>query len=349
MAGQVDVLRRRDSLKYSRRNVGKYTNGFSGVKLSHGRHDAVKFGDDHELRDSRRWRGQSKASESLLETRKTPEKEKKRKFSPVIWDREEKKVRVSSNNGALPVLVVSRSSPVKRSPRSSSCDVNGVDNVQFPPEKKRKSPVPSDREEKRVRISSKNRVVPVIPPPRSVVSKSPTSDSQSHEVEGFEDRLVENSKLECPADLHTRRHSEEQYNLDDKDLQETRIPLSRWSSDTDYPNNDCCSSTPESREIGREASVRERSRTSSSVSGDGGEEITGVGNAGVDQSYPDSDDAVLPLIEEPAAPRGRITTMLQGCRSIQAYTDREKLGEGTYGVVYKARDKQTREIVASSH
>ncbi|KAM5571727.1 cyclin-dependent kinase G-2-like [Rosa sericea] len=366
--GQVDVLRR-DSPKYSRREFGYYKNGFSGVKLSHGRNDGGKFRD--EVRDSRRWRGQSNASESLVETRKTPEKEKekKRKFSPVIWDREEKKVRVSSKNvssknGVVPVSVVSRSSPLKRSSRSPSCEVHdvvsgGVDRVQLLPERKRKSPVTSDREEKRVRISSNNRFVPVTPPSSvivsdGVVSNSPASQTQSHGVEGSEDKpsvadgLVEISQMEAPADLQARRHSEVQNNLDDKD--QTRISSSRWASDTDSPRDDVsCSSTPENGEIRREGSVGDRSRTSSFVSGDGGEEISGhVGNAGVDQLYPDSDDENIARIEEPAVPRGRGTNMLQGCRSSQEYytSDQEALGEGTYGVVYRARDEQTGEIVA---
>ncbi|XP_062025482.1 cyclin-dependent kinase G-2-like [Rosa rugosa] len=351
--GQVDVLRRRDSPKYSRREFGYYKNGFSGVKLSHGRHDGGKFRD--EVRDSRRWRGQSNVSESLVETRKTPEK--KRKFSPVIWDREEKKlVRVSSKNGAVPVSVVSRSSPLKRSSRSPSSEVHdvvseGVDRVQLLPERKRKSPFTSTREEKRVRISSKNRFVIVSD---GVVSNSPASQTQSHGVEGSEDKpsvadgLVEISQMEAPADLQVRRHSKVQNNLDDKD--QTSISLSRWASDTDSPRDDVsCSSTTESGEIRREGSVADWSRTSSSVSGDGGEEISGhVGNAGVDQLYPDSDDENIARIEEPAVPRGRSANMLQGCRSSQEYytSDQEALGEGTYGVVYRARDEQTGEIVA---
>ncbi|KAK9926688.1 hypothetical protein M0R45_023903 [Rubus argutus] len=39
--------------------------------------------------------------------------------------------------------------------------------------------------------------------------------------------------------------------------------------------------------------------------------------------------------------------MLQGCRSVDEYTKLEgQLGEGTYGVVYRARDNETGEIVA---
>lgn len=384
--GRVDVLRRRDSPKYSKREFEYYRNGLSGVKLSHGQDDGVKNRD--EVRNSRRWGGLSKSSE--LENRKVPHREgvvellpeKKRKFSPIIWDKEEKKVRVSTRSGAVPGSVIPPSSTLKRSSRevhdvvsdgfvsnfpASDIQSHGVDVVELLPKKKRKSPVISDIEQKKVRISSKNRVVKVIPPtsphPARVVSngvtpKSPASEIQSQGVEVSEaepsvtDGLVEISQLEAPADLHSPLlHCKAQSNVDDKD--QTRISLSRWASDTDSPrDDDSCSSTPESGEIRREGSVRDRSRTSNSDEEShsvNGEEIGGLGgNAGAGQLDPDSeDDEDLPLIEKPAVPRGRSTNMLQGCRSVDEYTRLEgMLGEGTYGVVYRARDNITGEIVA---
>ncbi|KAH0644407.1 hypothetical protein KY284_032291 [Solanum tuberosum] len=38
--------------------------------------------------------------------------------------------------------------------------------------------------------------------------------------------------------------------------------------------------------------------------------------------------------------------MVQGCRSVEEFERLNKIGEGTYGVVYKAREKKTGEIVA---
>jgi cell division cycle 2-like protein len=38
--------------------------------------------------------------------------------------------------------------------------------------------------------------------------------------------------------------------------------------------------------------------------------------------------------------------MLQGCRSVDEFERLNKIDEGTYGVVYRARDKKTGEIVA---
>ncbi|KAJ6948959.1 hypothetical protein NC651_003078 [Populus alba x Populus x berolinensis] len=38
--------------------------------------------------------------------------------------------------------------------------------------------------------------------------------------------------------------------------------------------------------------------------------------------------------------------MLQGCRSVDEFKRLNKINKGTYGVVYRAREKKTREIVA---
>ncbi|KAL6177596.1 hypothetical protein ACLB2K_049121 [Fragaria x ananassa] len=380
---RVEVLRRRDSPKYSKRESEYYRNGFSGVELSRGGDGGVKCRDD--VRNSRRSveNGRVPYREGAVEL--LPEK--KRKFSPIIWDKEEKKARALTRCGAVPGSAVP-ASPRKGSSsevrdvvsdggvsKSPASDVqshrDGVsqvkpEGVQLLPGK-RESPITGDREEKKVRIASKNRVVkvgPVISPTSPhpaqnnvIATISPASQIQSQGAEVSEaeasvaDGLVEISQSEAPAELHTPlSKSEAQSNLHEKDR--TWIPLSRWASDTDSPMDDSCNSTPESGEIRRDDSVGPRSRTScsdeesNSVSG---EEI-GDGDARGDQLYPDSDDDVdeaLPEIEQSPVLRGRSTNMLKGCRSVAEFTKLDgMLGEGTYGVVYRARDKQTGEIVA---
>lgn len=49
---------------------------------------------------------------------------------------------------------------------------------------------------------------------------------------------------------------------------------------------------------------------------------------------------------EAAAPLQTSVNMLQACRNVDDFEKLGKLGEGTYGVVYKARNKKTGEIVA---
>ncbi|KAJ6834766.1 cyclin-dependent kinase G-2 isoform X1 [Iris pallida] len=58
----------------------------------------------------------------------------------------------------------------------------------------------------------------------------------------------------------------------------------------------------------------------------------------------DGDDQVE--TPEPANPPQRSINMLQGCRSVDEFERLNKIDEGTYGVVYRAQDKKTGEIVA---
>nr|XP_019708390.1 cyclin-dependent kinase G-2 isoform X2 [Elaeis guineensis]XP_019708391.1 cyclin-dependent kinase G-2 isoform X2 [Elaeis guineensis]XP_029122387.1 cyclin-dependent kinase G-2 isoform X2 [Elaeis guineensis] len=49
---------------------------------------------------------------------------------------------------------------------------------------------------------------------------------------------------------------------------------------------------------------------------------------------------------EPVQPPQRCIDMLQGCRSVDEFERLNKIDEGTYGVVYRAKDKKTGEVVA---
>ncbi|CAN6235453.1 unnamed protein product [Urochloa humidicola] len=61
----------------------------------------------------------------------------------------------------------------------------------------------------------------------------------------------------------------------------------------------------------------------------------------------DSEDEVhRPETPEPVKAAHRCINMLQGCRSVDEFERLNKINEGTYGVVYRARDKKTNEIVA---
>ncbi|KAL0364299.1 UNVERIFIED_CONTAM: Cyclin-dependent kinase G-2 [Sesamum angustifolium] len=65
------------------------------------------------------------------------------------------------------------------------------------------------------------------------------------------------------------------------------------------------------------------------------------------QSDTDSeDDRGSSGTPEPAHPPQRSVNMLLGCRSVDEFERLNKIDEGTYGVVYRARDKKTGEIVA---
>ena len=56
------------------------------------------------------------------------------------------------------------------------------------------------------------------------------------------------------------------------------------------------------------------------------------------------DDSLRTL--EPIQPPQRSINMLQGCRSVDEFERMNKIDEGTYGVVYRAKDKKSGEVVA---
>ncbi|KAL8121341.1 cyclin-dependent kinase G-2-like [Apium graveolens] len=76
------------------------------------------------------------------------------------------------------------------------------------------------------------------------------------------------------------------------------------------------------------------------------EEERNNGGTSVSHTYTDSEDERdSPNTPEPAASQ-RNVNMLQGCRSVDEFERLNKIDEGTYGVVYRAKDKKTGEIVA---
>merc|ERR1712029_1050263 len=72
-------------------------------------------------------------------------------------------------------------------------------------------------------------------------------------------------------------------------------------------------------------------------------------------SKPDSPATMNPLLQPPAAAQEPLSTIsslppylpsVHGCRSVSEFACKNRIEEGTYGVVYRAEDKKTKEIVA---
>ena len=114
-AGQVDILRR-DFYKHSKRQNDHYRNDSHGAEYGRGRDHGArhKNGYHYSLR-TREWGSRRDGFGSRIGERKVEDlskgdkvagyedavrlpAEKKRKISPIVWDREEKDVRVSSKN-----------------------------------------------------------------------------------------------------------------------------------------------------------------------------------------------------------------------------------------------------------
>ncbi|KAG4387574.1 hypothetical protein GLYMA_11G248500v4 [Glycine max] len=77
-------------------------------------------------------------------------------------------------------------------------------------------------------------------------------------------------------------------------------------------------------------------------------EIDGQGSRSETSGYHSDTDLEDDCREtsEPPVPPQRVVNMLQGCRSVDEFERLNKIDEGTYGVVFRAKDKKTGEIVA---
>ncbi|XP_015882342.3 uncharacterized protein LOC107418181 isoform X1 [Ziziphus jujuba] len=352
-AGRVDVLRR-DSHNYCRKEFEYGENGVRGVKARFNGYRLSVGSTQNGFRGRTGERGfgsMSNATKSRVEDSETSNLEyaveapskKKRKFSPIVWDREEKEARVVSKDRVLPSVPLPSLYPSPhRSDVASDADVSKVDIFE----------------------------------PENLSQGTALSTAEAAVADG----LVGICQSKNPADLSPSPLLREQYDkthvqMEEEVLVEARnISMSRWASDSDSPrdmSDDECTpnrqhSSPESGEFRREDSVGGRTRTFASDeegsflgSGSGGKysenDLTDKSmvidendgeNVVISQVESDSEyDDRFPM-EEPTVSSQRQINMLQGCRSVFEYEKLNKINEGTYGVVYKAKDKKTGEIVA---
>ncbi|KAE8692585.1 Kinase superfamily protein isoform 3 [Hibiscus syriacus] len=154
--------------------------------------------------------------------------------------------------------------------------------------------------------------------------------------------------------------------FEDMEIPKTKkkLPLSESAHKRSWNN----SATPELGEPNREGSEAIKSRSSESDeqaarsrSGSGDDY---PGNYSVKDDYMEIDverdrndisvresdtdsesENDSPGTPEPPAPPLRTVNMLQGCKSVDEFQRLNKIDEGTYGVVYRAKDKKTGEIV----
>ncbi|KAJ6375409.1 hypothetical protein OIU77_000399 [Salix suchowensis] len=232
------------------------------------------------------------------------------------------------------------------------------DGVQLPPEKKRKfSPVVWD-EEKKVKISSKNRVV--------------QRRGLKLVVDGVSaDGIGSEYPAPLTPSLHPKKDGgpdQEQGQVEEEELPEARtVAMSRWASDDDSPRDTSliddkgvhgemlCRNNLINRE-GFHREVSDRDGSSSSVSDERGYSCSSASEYELQNDAMDIDDirdendsgneVEQTDGEEPTATNQRGFNMLEGCRSVFEYERLNEINEGTYGKVYKARDKKTGEFVA---
>lgn len=313
-AGGVGVLRRKGIHTYPGRDLDHPTNDLRGVKICVNRNHGV----EHEFG------GMSNGERSLVKGVETSTEEvvfqvaqeKKRKFSSITWDKN-KDGKNSPNNMGKNVFPAFYSFP------------NGEE----------------------VYVDSRDDLL-----------TSPVSET---------DNQVEPLTSETLMDDGSNDEQRKTLVKEEEEVVQVRnISLSRWASDSDsprdIPDDDCVHgtcSTPWSRGLRSEGSVGNSARTSGSneegcsiVFGSSGNESSDGStvidenqceNVSIDQVESDygADDGLYPS-DKSSVPSQRSINMLHDCRSIFEYEKLSKINEGTYGVVYKAKDMKSGEILA---
>ncbi|XP_071709927.1 uncharacterized protein [Rutidosis leptorrhynchoides] len=233
---------------------------------------------------------------------------KKRKFSPVVWnDRVEKKVKISSKNRLTGSVFSRLSSPKSSKDFGKLQDVIADVDIE-------KCSLATDSE---FQISSVESVV--------------SNVSDGLEVPNF-------------VAAETREVRDEDVEIEEGGyVEERKLSKSKWAFD-DSPklashNNN---SSPESGEFQREGSNGNDVLSSLSTENEQPHYVddkVAVARMDYSSSEDDDDDDL-----EVGVCSG--FDMMPSCRNVFEYERLGKISEGTYGVVYKARDKKTGEIVA---
>ncbi|XP_013591643.1 PREDICTED: cyclin-dependent kinase G-2 [Brassica oleracea var. oleracea] len=275
--------------------------------------------------------------------------EKKRKFSPIVWDRDEKPLEATPLPPPPPL--------VKRSSQSPS--VNTVGNSPFPPKQ-------SNMHEDPKQVGLLEVSAPTLPSPVEISSSCVVEQSSNAGKDGKQEDATHQDEEENMPTRHissSRWAAGNSSPTDEGEIVELEIDKRRKKLlQGRLPNK---SLTPEAGESVREgcrsSDSDERRHHSLPGSRDDFEEKTAVkgdymeidegerrrGNTSDSLTETDSDDEyVRHETPEPAGPPLRSINMLQGCRSVDEFERLNKIDEGTYGVVYRAKDKKTGEIVA---
>ncbi|KAJ7957597.1 Kinase family protein [Quillaja saponaria] len=300
-----------------------------------------------------------------------PPLEKKRKFSPIVWDQDDKEVsntskdRISTKVAALPP------SPPLRKEFHQSPNVSPDGGVEIYPVK--------NRETDNIKLHS-----PVEPPMLTESAQFTESASESpiglssmslrqrwsnnegaDQTEGEDyvpTRNISSSRWAAgnnsPGDegkiLDDKEIPKRRRKMPNSELFETRIRSKLLSPEVVESKREgfegLGSKSSESDDRGSHARHSDDHPGNDSEKDDYVEidnefemnRDTSVGHSDTDSQ--DEDD-IRDTPEPPPLPH-RAVDMLQGCRSVDEFERLNKIDEGTYGVVYRARDKKTGEIVA---
>nr|DAD34305.1 TPA_asm: hypothetical protein HUJ06_004945 [Nelumbo nucifera] len=291
---------------------------------------------------------------------------KKRKFSPIVWDREEKDMSILPENRVAPTSALP---PLPTMPKSYRQSPNLVPEAEG---SKQVSPIkpnglrsmPSSPVKETVALGSMASVAFDF---SAGFSSSPQEQHWSNDLEPGQ---LEEEDFVPTRNISASRWADEISSLgnesevsDDEDM-----PKRRKKAGSVENRLNMKTSSPELGELTREGSEGSRAKSSDSDGGgqtrlaSGGEhpeneldkndfvemndesENSGASDHQLDtDSEMENDSRKTP---EPSIPPQRNINMLHGCRSVDEFERLNKINEGTYGVVYRARDKKTGEVVA---
>lgn len=291
---------------------------------------------------------------------------KKRKFSPIVWDREDKGTNIlSSKNKTEPANVALPPPPplpqgFRRSPHVS---VNEVQSLGGPEGFHNLRPSPLRPLVAPGSAGSNVSASPSVSSPASSPERDWKNDQEPGQLEEEDYVLMRNISASRWADENNSPADEGEVSDEEGALKRRKkMPI----GDSINARSNTKVATPELGELMREGSEGARAKSGSD------EEGLCVGSASEDE-YPEIDLDNNDLMEvdeedvnddvtdheeekdsedesmktpEPILPPQRSINMLQGCRSVDEFERLNKIDEGTYGVVYRAKDKKTGEIVA---
>ncbi|MED6209773.1 hypothetical protein PIB30_058003 [Stylosanthes scabra] len=291
-------------------------------------------------------------------TRSPPPPEKKRKFSPIVWDQDDKEVNEpSKSKSKVSTAAVTALPPPPPLPKSFERSPNvPFGGVEIHPVKKRET------EDVQLREEATRATMPS-PGSHSISPKQAWHNDREAEQPDGEDFVPSRNISSSRWAAVDNSPGDEGEIIDDEELSRRKRRLSPELLDTRLRNKLLSpveskregdggraksSESDERGSHGRTSSGDDHPGTASEkddymeIDAQGGKSDTSISHSETD-SEDEDDRRETP---EPPAPPQRMVNMLQGCRSVDEFERLNKIDEGTYGVVYRARDKKTGEIVA---
>lgn len=284
---------------------------------------------------------------------------KKRKFSPIVWDRDDREVTRTTRstkvleNNSLPPLP-------PPPPLSDSFMPNSI----------------HDTVEQTLQVEDKEVLISEAPPseidslsyvselPGVITSSLPQGEDRVNELraetndyDDYVPRTITSSRwandAESPADEGEISDYEDNWKSKRKSGSESaEVRIGRKSIS---PRNGEGSEGTRERSSGSDERVRSSSRDSyhdtvdkndyMEVDGEEKEENYNCSDASHSDSESE-DDVGSHGRPEPFHPPQRSFNMLHGCRSVDEFERLNRIDEGTYGIVFRAKDKKTGEVVA---